>query len=255
MVVPVDIQMMAGHRQPDKQCIWLKICVELEQMKERFAKFILGEDMSGGGKVVSSALALTNAITNVAGNLNLIANLSDGNVTLIAEEDKVPLAERIAERKKRSVNVYVCSVTVSAIWDFLLGIIQWPEGCSPSPNIAARCDHPGDNLEGCGFSASSNVPVTLDFRTTNIRADAGCFPFLGGWNVHDHVTSEGCNDHQRCDPLQPDVTNDLPTRETPAQEMPSSSRIRRRAQRLGILDAFMWFVHSVRFLNSWFSFT
>lgn len=39
---------------------------EVEQMKERFAKLLLGEDMSGGGKGVSSALALSNAITNHA---------------------------------------------------------------------------------------------------------------------------------------------------------------------------------------------
>lgn len=42
---------------------------ELEQMKERFAKLLLGEDMSGGGKGVSSALALSNALTNLAGML------------------------------------------------------------------------------------------------------------------------------------------------------------------------------------------
>lgn len=36
-------------------------------MKERFAKLLLGEDMSGGGKGVSSALAISNAITNLAG--------------------------------------------------------------------------------------------------------------------------------------------------------------------------------------------
>ncbi|KAK6941508.1 PRONE domain [Dillenia turbinata] len=35
-------------------------------MKERFAKLLLGEDMSGGGKGVSSALALSNAITNLS---------------------------------------------------------------------------------------------------------------------------------------------------------------------------------------------
>lgn len=40
---------------------------DLEMMKERFAKLLLGEDMSGGGKGVSSALALSNAITNLAG--------------------------------------------------------------------------------------------------------------------------------------------------------------------------------------------
>jgi len=42
---------------------------DMEQMKERFAKLLLGEDMSGGGKGVSSALALSNAFTNLAGTL------------------------------------------------------------------------------------------------------------------------------------------------------------------------------------------
>ncbi|GKC93849.1 Rop guanine nucleotide exchange factor 12-like protein, partial [Tanacetum coccineum] len=42
------------------------IYADMEMMKERFAK-LLGEDMSGGGKGVSSALALSNAITNLAG--------------------------------------------------------------------------------------------------------------------------------------------------------------------------------------------
>jgi hypothetical protein len=39
----------------------------MELMKERFSKLLLGEDMSGGGKGVSSALALSNAITNLSG--------------------------------------------------------------------------------------------------------------------------------------------------------------------------------------------
>ncbi|XP_061367535.1 rop guanine nucleotide exchange factor 12-like [Gastrolobium bilobum] len=43
-----------------------KLLQEMEQMKERFAKLLLGEDMSGGGKGVSSALALSNALTNLA---------------------------------------------------------------------------------------------------------------------------------------------------------------------------------------------
>lgn len=42
----------------------------MELMREKFAKLLLGEDMSGGGKGVSSALALSNAITNLAGNCN-----------------------------------------------------------------------------------------------------------------------------------------------------------------------------------------
>lgn len=45
---------------------------DMEQMKERFAKLLLGEDMSGGGKGVSSALALSNAFTNLAGTLTFI---------------------------------------------------------------------------------------------------------------------------------------------------------------------------------------
>ncbi|GAV78431.1 PRONE domain-containing protein, partial [Cephalotus follicularis] len=40
-----------------------------ELMKERFAKLLLGEDMSGGGKGVSSALAISNAITNLAASI------------------------------------------------------------------------------------------------------------------------------------------------------------------------------------------
>ncbi|EFH59240.1 hypothetical protein ARALYDRAFT_479067 [Arabidopsis lyrata subsp. lyrata] len=39
---------------------------EKEQMKDKFAKLLLGEDMSGGSKGVSSALALSNAITNLS---------------------------------------------------------------------------------------------------------------------------------------------------------------------------------------------
>ncbi|KAJ4877028.1 Rho guanine nucleotide exchange factor 8 [Raphanus sativus] len=39
------------------------------EMKDRFAKLLLGEDMSGGGKGVSSALALSNAITNLAASI------------------------------------------------------------------------------------------------------------------------------------------------------------------------------------------
>lgn len=40
-------------------------------MKDRYAKLLLGEDMSGGGRGVSSALALSNAFTNLAGTFSL----------------------------------------------------------------------------------------------------------------------------------------------------------------------------------------
>ncbi|KVI11596.1 Plant specific Rop nucleotide exchanger, PRONE, partial [Cynara cardunculus var. scolymus] len=44
----------------------------MEQMKERFTTLLLGEDMSGRGRGISSALALSNAITNLAGNSLLL---------------------------------------------------------------------------------------------------------------------------------------------------------------------------------------
>jgi hypothetical protein len=47
------------------------IFAEIELMKEKFAKLLLGEDMSGGGKGVCSALAISNAITNLSGILFL----------------------------------------------------------------------------------------------------------------------------------------------------------------------------------------
>ncbi|CAN7052615.1 hypothetical protein BRARA_G02010 [Brassica rapa] len=43
-----------------------QLLADMEQMKERFSKLLLGEDNSGGGKGVCSALALSNAITNLA---------------------------------------------------------------------------------------------------------------------------------------------------------------------------------------------
>ncbi|XP_066309699.1 rop guanine nucleotide exchange factor 9-like isoform X1 [Miscanthus floridulus] len=39
---------------------------DMELMKEKFGKLLLGEDMSGSGKGVPSALALSNAVTNLA---------------------------------------------------------------------------------------------------------------------------------------------------------------------------------------------
>ena len=43
----------------------------VETMKERFAKLLLGEDITGGCKGLSTALALSNAITNLAGTVNI----------------------------------------------------------------------------------------------------------------------------------------------------------------------------------------
>ena len=54
--------------------------LDMDLMKERFAKLLLGEDMSGGGRGVSSALALSNAITNLAGKFDSFHFFWKGNV-------------------------------------------------------------------------------------------------------------------------------------------------------------------------------
>ncbi|XP_062217344.1 rho guanine nucleotide exchange factor 8-like [Phragmites australis] len=71
---------------------------ELDVMKEKFAKLLLGEDMSGTGKGVSSALALSNAITNLA-------------ASVFGEHRKLePMAPDTKERWKREVG-WLLSVT------------------------------------------------------------------------------------------------------------------------------------------------
>lgn len=43
---------------------------ELEMMRERFAKLLLGEDMSGSGKGVCTAVTVSNSITNLYGSFS-----------------------------------------------------------------------------------------------------------------------------------------------------------------------------------------
>jgi hypothetical protein len=40
---------------------------DIEDMKEKFSKLLLGEDVTGGTKGITTALALSNAITNLSG--------------------------------------------------------------------------------------------------------------------------------------------------------------------------------------------
>ncbi|KAG8058689.1 hypothetical protein GUJ93_ZPchr0002g23527 [Zizania palustris] len=71
---------------------------DLDVMKERFAKLLLGEDMSGTGKGVSSALALSNSITNLA-------------ASVFGEHRKLePMAPDTKERWKKEVG-WLLSVT------------------------------------------------------------------------------------------------------------------------------------------------
>uniref|UniRef100_A0ACD5ZF47 Uncharacterized protein n=1 Tax=Avena sativa TaxID=4498 RepID=A0ACD5ZF47_AVESA len=71
---------------------------DLDIMKEKFAKLLLGEDMSGTGKGVSSALALSNAVTNLA-------------ASVFGEHRKLePMAPDTKERWKKEVG-WLLSVT------------------------------------------------------------------------------------------------------------------------------------------------
>ncbi|KAF8025591.1 hypothetical protein BT93_F2432 [Corymbia citriodora subsp. variegata] len=71
---------------------------DMELMKERFAKLLLGEDMSGGGKGVSSALALSNAITNLA-------------ASVFGEQKRLePMSPETRARWKKEIN-WLLSVT------------------------------------------------------------------------------------------------------------------------------------------------
>lgn len=44
---------------------------DVDTMKEKFAKLLLGEDVTGGKQGVSTALALSNAITNLTGTIRV----------------------------------------------------------------------------------------------------------------------------------------------------------------------------------------
>nr|GEW78589.1 Rho guanine nucleotide exchange factor 8-like [Tanacetum cinerariifolium] len=75
-----------------------KLKADLEQMKEKYSKLLLGEDMSGGGKGVSSALALSNAITNLA-------------ASVFGEQHKLaPMKEDSKKRWRKEVD-WLLSVT------------------------------------------------------------------------------------------------------------------------------------------------
>ncbi|KAJ8642891.1 hypothetical protein MRB53_004639 [Persea americana] len=50
---------------PEAKCDEKTLNSDLETMKERFSKLLLGEDMSGSGKGVCTAVAISNAITNL----------------------------------------------------------------------------------------------------------------------------------------------------------------------------------------------
>ncbi|KHG21721.1 Rop guanine nucleotide exchange factor 1 -like protein [Gossypium arboreum] len=61
----LDVSNGNGDEDEKYKKLGSKINVETDMMKERFAKLLLGEDMSGSGNGVCTALAISNAITNL----------------------------------------------------------------------------------------------------------------------------------------------------------------------------------------------
>ena len=103
---------------------------DMDLMKEKFAKLLLGEDMSGGGKGVSSALALSNAITNLAASVfgeqrklepkkaesrarwrkevDWLLSVTDHIVEFVASQQQLPngtTMEVMATRRRRLISV------------------------------------------------------------------------------------------------------------------------------------------------------
>ncbi|XP_059653916.1 rop guanine nucleotide exchange factor 1 [Cornus florida] len=87
---------------------------EVEMMKERFAKLLLGEDMSGGGKGVCTALAISNAITNLS-------------ATIFGELWRLePLASQKKEMWCREMEWLLC--VSDSIVEFVPSVQKFPGG-------------------------------------------------------------------------------------------------------------------------------
>ncbi|CBI40378.3 unnamed protein product, partial [Vitis vinifera] len=110
---------------PHKQAVWILICLtnlylifwaELELMKERFSKLLLGEDMSGSGKGVCTAVTISNAITNLY-------------ATIFGQNQKLePLSPEKKSMWKREMNclLAVCDYMV----EFFPSLQTLPNGTS-----------------------------------------------------------------------------------------------------------------------------
>ncbi|KAL0888807.1 hypothetical protein Bca101_012790 [Brassica carinata] len=64
-----SVKNVDGDKKIRPDCAKQSTVSEIEMMKERFSKLLLGEDMSGSGNGVCTALAISNAITNLCATL------------------------------------------------------------------------------------------------------------------------------------------------------------------------------------------
>ncbi|KAF6175111.1 hypothetical protein GIB67_022792 [Kingdonia uniflora] len=97
---------------------------ELETMKERFSKLLLGEDMSGSGKGVCTAVAISNSITN------LYATVFGQNLRL----EPLPLEKKSMWRREMDCLLSVC--------DYIFEFIPSSQNHKDSPTFEVMTSRP-----------------------------------------------------------------------------------------------------------------
>ncbi|XP_071717324.1 rop guanine nucleotide exchange factor 1-like [Rutidosis leptorrhynchoides] len=122
---PFTFPLVGGNNDDDDVMVWDKKkpnkqpdcdISEIEMMKEKFAKLLLGEDMSGGGKGVCTALAISNAITNLSASVF-------GELWRLE-----PLPSKKKSMWQREME-WLLSVSDSIV-DFVPSIQKSPDGCT-----------------------------------------------------------------------------------------------------------------------------
>ncbi|MCO5561812.1 hypothetical protein L7F22_015436 [Adiantum nelumboides] len=121
-------------------------------MKERFAKLLLGGDLSGGGKGVCSALAISNAITNLS-------------ASIFGELWRVrPLAEERKARWQREMG-WLLSVS-DHIVEFVPSSQVMPNG-----SMTEVCVYSASIIESLSSRSYNRFPFNFQVMVTKQRSD------------------------------------------------------------------------------------
>ncbi|WMV27793.1 hypothetical protein MTR67_021178 [Solanum verrucosum] len=154
---------------------------EVELMKERFAKLLLGEDMSGGGKGVCTAFAISNAITNLAATvfgelwkleslapqkksmwcreMDWLLSVSDSIVELVPSEQEFPGGGtfEVMVTQPRS-DLYVNLPALKKLDAMLIGMLDAFSGCEFHYVDRGILVADGEDVEAYPCSPSSHRP-------------------------------------------------------------------------------------------------
>jgi hypothetical protein len=144
---------------------------EVEMMKERFAKLLLGEDMSGGAKGVSTALAISNAITNLSGTRLTMCNFLQGNFFLFFSSHKIKFPHSIqtlpfSPPLQRHFLVSYGDWNRSLMNDVQGGVEKWSGSC-PSATISLSLCRRG-NPSPMGAAPRCELPLALNLVSWSV---------------------------------------------------------------------------------------